>query len=120
MKARCTNPNNPDYHHYGGRGITVCDEWLSYDNFYEWAMSNGYDDTLSIDRIDNNKGYSPDNCRFVTIKEQCRNRRSNVVIGGKYLVDIEAETGIDIRTLSYRYHNNPSITYEELIKPVKR
>lgn len=82
MKRRCYNPKDKRYINYGGRGITICDEWLKdYAKFLEWSLKNGYEDkkTLSIDRIDNSKGYSPENCRWADVKTQCRNRRSNVV-----------------------------------------
>lgn len=81
MKDRCYNKHCDDYPMWGGRGITICDEWLNdYMSFYNWAISNGYDDTLTIDRIDNNKGYYPDNCRWVTRKTQARNTRRNRII----------------------------------------
>lgn len=77
MKARCFNKNSPDYDSYGGRGITVCKEWKhDFMNFYAWAIDNGYDDSLSIDRIENNGNYEPGNCRWATASEQNRNRRT--------------------------------------------
>lgn len=76
MKQRCYNSNRKDYYLYGGRGITVCDLWLTDSpSFFSWAENNGYNDDLQLDRIDNSLGYSPDNCRWVTPKEQASNRR---------------------------------------------
>ena len=76
MKKRCYSASEADYPYWQGRGITVCDEWRSdYSIFRDWALSNGYQDNLSIGRVDNDKGYYPDNCRWATDKEQSNNRR---------------------------------------------
>ena len=77
MMQRCYNPNSTYYPRYGGRGITVCEEWRnSRNSFKRWAIANGYTDDLTIDRIDNDAGYSPSNCRWVTMKANCNNRGS--------------------------------------------
>ena len=84
MKSRCYYTKNKNYNAYGGRGIAVCDEWKNdFMSFYNWAMENGYDDTLTIDRIDNNKGYSPNNCRWATAKQQVMNRTNTLQIAYK-------------------------------------
>lgn len=92
MRTRCLNPNFKEFKHYGGRGISICKEWINPEvvalgrygratkgwlAFKNWAILNGYKDSLTLDRIDNNKGYSPDNCRWVTMKTQCNNTRRN-------------------------------------------
>lgn len=77
MKDRCLREKNPAYKWYGGRGITICKEWLDdFTNFYNWSMQNFYDDNLSIDRIDVNGNYEPDNCRWIPLEEQALNTRN--------------------------------------------
>lgn len=75
MRTRCNNPNTPGHINYGARGISVCTEWADFTVFRDWAISNGYADGLSIDRKDNDVGYSPDNCRWATSETQSQNRR---------------------------------------------
>lgn len=69
MKLRCFNPKYKGWHRYGGRGITVCKEWLSFRNFMEWAYTNGYKDNLTLDRIDSNGNYEPSNCQWISLAE---------------------------------------------------
>ena len=107
MKNRCCNPNADNYANYGGRGITVCDEWKnSFAAFRDWALSNGYQEGLSIERIDVNGNYCPENCRWETMKAQQRNRTNTRLIeynGETHSVAEWAEiTGISSKTLFSR------------------
>jgi hypothetical protein len=105
---RCYYSKHIDNAWYSNKGITVCDEWRnSFEKFYEWAMNNGYRKGLSVDRIDNNKGYSPENCKFSTPKEQANNRSTNinVTFNGKTqtLKQWAEEYGVKYHTLYDRY-----------------
>lgn len=110
IKKRCFNPKEPCYPHYGARGITVCDEWLhDFNAFEQWSLANGYSDTLTIDRIDNNGNYSPDNCRWITHDEQQRNRSNNIRVEhngeSKTISELSRELGLSDKTLYKRYHS---------------
>lgn len=107
MKARCENKKHIAYKNYGGRGITICDEWRnSFEAFYDWAMSHGYQENLTIDRIDNNGNYCPENCRWATTKEQASNKRNNhrITINGqtKTVSEWSKETGLSKDLIRYR------------------
>lgn len=107
MKTRCGNPKHHEYYNYGGKGISVCDEWKdSFQAFHEWATESGYADGLTIDRIDNEKNYCPENCRWATYKQQANNRTQNhlVTYNGKTqnIAQWAEELGINRVTLQAR------------------
>lgn len=106
MCNRCSNSNNPAWDRYGGRGITVCDEWKSFECFRDWAMKNGYADNLTLDRRDNDMGYNPSNCRWVDRFAQANNKRDNHVIAyngeTKTLAEWARTIGIPYKTLHNR------------------
>ena len=108
MKSRCNNPNNATYVNYGGRGIKVCDEWdRDFQTFYDWAVTNGYKRELTLDREDVNKGYLPDNCRWVTMEAQQNNRRDNIHINingeVKTVSELAEEQGVPYNYIYSRY-----------------
>ena len=107
MKSRCYRKNHVHYKNYGGRGISVCDEWKNdFMSFYDWAIKNGYDDSLTIDRINNDGNYCPENCRWVTQQEQMNNTRfnRNITFNGEThtLTEWSRICGISISSLYYR------------------
>ena len=111
MKKRCYNLMSKSYKDYGGRGIKMCDEWLSdFVSFYKWAVANGYKDNLTIDRIDVNGNYEPSNCRWATVTEQANNKRNNRFIQYKEEKHTIAEWSkilkIKRETIRYRIKHN--------------
>lgn len=107
IKSRCYNKNTPSYKNYGGRGIKMCDEWLDFWSFREWAYLNGYSEGLTLERIDVNGNYEPSNCKWIPMEEQANNKRNNSFIeyGGKKqtLSQWSKELGVGKEVLSYRY-----------------
>lgn len=118
MKRRCYNKNVSNYARYGGREIRVCLEWHTFLSFYNWAINNGYNDNLQLDRIDNNADYSPENCRWITPAEQARNRRSTIIIDGKCLKDYCIEHRLPYDTIRMRMSKGR--TLEEAINFIDR
>ena len=121
MKDRCYNSNNEDFKNYGGRGITVCDDWLHAPKaFYDWAMTNGYKQGLSIDRINVNGNYSPENCRWADAKMQVRNRRTAIFTeyNGQNvtLLELSELLNIPYSTLHARYRKGER--GERLFRPL--
>ena len=88
MKRRCYDEKIKEYKYYGARGIKVCDSWMDFEHFYEWSKTSGYTDLLTIDRINNEFGYSPENCKWSTIAEQNRNKRTSrfILFQGKSMI----------------------------------
>lgn len=113
MSERTTNPNHHAFHRYGGRGITICDEWrYNVLIFIEWALSHGYKEGLQIDRIDNDKGYSPNNCRFVTPKVNSNNRDKRINYGIYYRKD-RSHFRISLERDNKSYYGGSAKTIEE-------
>lgn len=109
MIQRCHNKKNKAYKNYGARGITVCDKWrYSFPSFAYWALCNGYEDNLTIDRIRNDGSYNPRNCRFITLKDQQSNRSDNLVIRINNVKKTASQwsklSGLSVSAICYRYH----------------
>lgn len=106
MRQRCMNPNNPNYLHYGGKGVMICDEWMDYAKFKRWAEENGYSEDLSIDRINVDGNYSPSNCRWADGKTQANNTTRNrfLLFHGEYLTmsEIADKLNVSYSTIQHR------------------
>lgn len=125
IKRRCNNKSREDYRYYGGEGKRVCEEWTeNYEAFYQWALSSGYKDGLTIDRIDNTKGYSPDNCRWVDMTVQANNRRSNHLLTykgeTKSLADWAREYSLNYGALNDRINKFHWSIEKALLTPVRK
>lgn len=122
MIDRCKNPNRKDSNCYFEKGISVCEEWKTYENFEYWSFANGYSNNLTIDRVDSNKDYEPSNCRWITIQEQQRNKCTNVMVTyeGETLCmsDWAKRFGINRATLESRIYDL-GYSFEEAIKKKK-
>ena len=109
MIDRCKNKKSKSYKYYGNRGINVCEKWHDAKKFMEWAIKNGYKDDLTIERIDVNGNYCPENCKFITKQEQTRNKRTNTIIEingeKKCMAEWSEKMNIDYRTLLKRIKN---------------
>jgi hypothetical protein len=112
MWKRCTDPESPDYAGYGGRGITVCEQWRNVVAFRDWALTSGYAPGLSIDRVDGDKGYCPDNCRWASDTQQVRNRCNTLLLIARGETRAVAErasiTGIPYSTIRARVYRGLS------------
>lgn len=124
MRQRCKNEKATGYKGYGAIGVTVCEEWSDYMTFKSWAMANGYADDLSIDRIDYDGNYCPENCRWATDKQQANNRRNNhlLTFDGRTatLAEWSESTGIPYSTLKRRVNNYGFSVEEALTLPVRK
>lgn len=119
MKSRCNNPKASRYDRYGGRGIMVCSEWMhDFESFYNWSINHGYSDELSLDRIDGDKGYSPDNCRWVD--GHCQNKnKSNVPsyeFHGKRFTQSEVYSLFGVKRTTFQRRIKKGCSVEEALK----
>jgi hypothetical protein len=123
MVQRCANKDNKNFPNYGGRGITVCEEWLDFLSFYKWANDNGYSDSLTIERTNNDGGYSPSNCVWATKKQQARNKRNvpTVEYRGELKTIVQLCEEHNIHRETFRSRIDSGWTLEDaLTKPVRK
>lgn len=124
MKARCYRETTPNYSSYGGRGITICREWLDdFTNFYEWAITNGYQEGLSIDRIDNNGNYEPKNCHWTNAEGQANNRRTSryILVNGENMTVSEFAKKYEIKSKTFITRRlNKGCNYKKILEDYKK
>ena len=122
MRNRCNNPNSDDFHNYGGRGISICEDWSDFSIFQEWTLNNGYSEFLTIDRIDNNGNYGADNCRWVSRGVQAFNTRVNRIVetwlGDMPITQLARVVGINRKILARRL--DLGFSEDELLEPIKQ
>ena len=124
MKQRCQNKNNPKYKNYGAKGICVCEEWKNnFQAFKQWAKENGYEKDLTIERKNINKDYCPENCTWISLKEQSKNRSNNhqITYNGKTMIlqDWANEVGISSTTIRKRLKSGWTVK-DALFTPVEK
>lgn len=110
MKQRCLNPKNHKYKNYGGRGIKICEEWMNIVGFSQWAIENGWQEGLSLDRIDNNGNYEPSNCRWVSVSENSK-KKSTTKISDKTAHEIRQRREENWDSLAEEYNVSPGTIY---------
>lgn len=122
IKARCYYKKHKEYMNYGGRGIAICEEWLDYETFKNWAYSHGYNDTLTIERVDINKNYCPKNCLWISRKQQAWNKTSTVKVfyKNKYwtIKELSEETGLAVNLLRSRIRNQGWTVEKAVTEPL--
>jgi len=123
MYGRCNDSKRPEYPRYGGRGIVICEDWKERANFFNWALTNGYDDNLTLDRIDPNGNYEPTNCRWITSKEQANNRRNTRYVeyeGNTYTLSDFSNTFLSINKDTFYSRLSNGKTMEECMDENKK
>jgi hypothetical protein len=122
MLRRCLDKDNKRYDNYGGRGISICEEWKDYPNFYSWALQNGYSDDLTIDRINVHMRYCPENCRWIEMRQQARNKTNSrkLTIGGRTMLLCDWAVLLDVKasTIQQRLRSGWSVE-KALTNPVR-